>query len=135
MALVSISSTVLKRSGKSRHLHLVSHIKGKSFNLLPLNIMLSVSDSCDPMDCSLPGSSVHGILQARILEWVAISFSRGSSRPKNQTWVSCIAGRYFTNWTTREALKYNISCCSLFVCFCLFSIKTFHQIKEATFYS
>ena len=60
-------------------------------------------DSCDPMDCSLPGSSVHGILQARIPEWVAISFSRGSSRPRNQTRVSCIAGRFFTNWAMREA--------------------------------
>ena len=44
----------------------------------------------NPMDCSPPGSSVHGVLQARILEWVAISFSRGSSQPRNQTWVSCI---------------------------------------------
>ena len=60
-------------------------------------------DSCDPMDCSLPGSSVHGILQARIPEWVAISFSRGSSQPRNQTRVSCIAGRFFTNWAMREA--------------------------------
>ena len=50
---------------------------------------------CDPMDCSPPGSSVHGILQARILEWVAISFSRGSSQPRDQTQVSCIAGRHF----------------------------------------
>ena len=49
-----------------------------------------MSDSCDPMDCSLPDSSVHGILQARILEWVAISFSRGSSRPRDRIWVSCI---------------------------------------------
>ena len=51
---------------------------------------------CNPMDRSLPGSSVHGILQARILEWVAISFSRGSSRPRDQTWASCIAGSFFT---------------------------------------
>ena len=50
---------------------------------------------CNPVDCSLPGSSVHGILQARILEWVTISFSRGSSRPRDQTWVSCIGGRRF----------------------------------------
>ena len=56
-----------------------------------------VSDSCDPMDCSLLGSSVHGILQASVLEWFAISFSRGSSRPKNLTWVSCIAGRFFSD--------------------------------------
>ena len=45
---------------------------------------------CNPMDCGPPGSSVHGILQARILEWVAMSFTRVSSRPRNQIWVSCI---------------------------------------------
>ena len=58
---------------------------------------------CDPMDCSLPGFSVHEILQTRILEWVAIHFSRGSSRARDQTQVSCIAGRFFTSWDTREA--------------------------------
>ena len=57
---------------------------------------------CDPMDCSLLGSSVHGILQLRILEWVAIPFSKGSSQPRDQTQVSCIAGRFFTVWATRE---------------------------------
>ena len=56
------------------------------------------------MDCSLSGSSVHGIFQARVLEWIAISFSRGSSWARNRTWVSCIAGRCFTVWATREAL-------------------------------
>ena len=61
-----------------------------------------MSDSCDHMDCSLPGSSVVEVLQARILEWVAISFSRGSSWPRDQTQVSCAAGRFFTNWATRE---------------------------------
>ena len=59
-------------------------------------------DSCNPMNWSLPGSSVHGILQARILEWVAISFSRWSSWPRNQTQVSCIAGRFLTDWATRK---------------------------------
>ena len=59
---------------------------------------------CDPMDYSLQGSSVHGIFQARVLEWVAISFSRGSSRPRDRTQVSHIAGRHFTVWATREAL-------------------------------
>ena len=58
---------------------------------------------CDPIDCSPPGSSVYGILQARILEWVAISFSRGSSQPRDRTQVSCIAGRCFVLWATREA--------------------------------
>ena len=51
---------------------------------------------CDPMDSSMPGSSVHGISQARILEWVAISFSKGSSQPRDCTQVSCIAGSVFT---------------------------------------
>ena len=51
---------------------------------------------CNPVDCSLPCSSVHGIFQARVLEWVAISFSRGSSQTRDQTWVSCIVGRHFT---------------------------------------
>ena len=54
------------------------------------------------MDCSLPGSLVHEIFQARILELVAISFSRGSSQPRDQTWVSCMAGGVFTIWGTRE---------------------------------
>ena len=88
-----------------------------------------VAQSCltlyDPIDCSLPGTSVHGIFQARVLEWVVISFSRGSSQPRDQTqarileWaafpfrgssqprdqtqVSCIAGRFFVSWATREA--------------------------------
>ena len=56
-----------------------------------------------PWDCNTPGSSVHGIIQARILEWVAIPFSRGSSWPRDRTHVSCITGQYFTEWTTREA--------------------------------
>ena len=58
---------------------------------------------CDPMDCSLPGSFIREIFQARILEWVAISFSRGSSQPWDQTRVSSIAGRLFTLWATRES--------------------------------
>ena len=55
---------------------------------------------CDPTDCSPPGFSVHGILQARILEWIAIPFSRGTSQPRNRTLVSCMAGRFFTVWAT-----------------------------------
>ena len=51
---------------------------------------------CDPMDCNPPGSSVHGISQARILEWVTISFSRGSSQLRDQTHVSCLAGGFLT---------------------------------------
>ena len=62
---------------------------------------------CNPMDCSPPGSSIHGILQARILEWVAIPFSRGSSQPKDQTRVSCISciGRQILyHWATWKSL-------------------------------
>ena len=65
-----------------------------------------VAQSCPtlrPMDSSPPSSSVHGILQAKILEWVAISFSRGSSWPRDRTQVSHIAGRRFNLCTTREA--------------------------------
>ena len=57
--------------------------------------MLSYVRLCDPMDYNTPGSTVHGILQARVLEWVAVSFSRGSSQPRDQTQVSHIIGRFF----------------------------------------
>ena len=63
---------------------------------IDIEVAQSCLTLCDPMDCSLPGSFLHGIFQARVLEWVAISFSRGSSQPSNQTWVSHIAGRHFT---------------------------------------
>ena len=61
-----------------------------------------MSDSLWPMDCGPPGFSVHGILQERILEWVAIPFSRGSSQPRDGTQVSSIAGGFFTIWAPRE---------------------------------
>ena len=68
---------------------------------LPKNISCSVvSNIWNPMDYNPPGSSVHGVLQARTLEWVAVPFFRGSSWPKYQTLVSCIAGRFFTVWVT-----------------------------------
>ena len=59
---------------------------------------------CDPVDCSLSGSSVYGFFQARVLEWIAISFSRGSSQPRDQIRVSCITSRRFTFWATKEVL-------------------------------
>ena len=65
---------------------------------------------CNPLDCSLPGSSGHGILQARILEWVPFPFSRGSSQPRGRTWVSCIAGRLFTTRAATEALLVTSLC-------------------------
>ena len=66
--------------------------------------------------CLSPGSSIQGIFQARILEWVTISFSRGSSQPRDQTQVSHVAGRLFTVWATREALQFSLvaqSCLTL----------------------
>ena len=74
---------------------IVVNLQGKSFQSLEL-LLSCVQLFCDPMDCSPPGSSVHVISQARILEWVAISFSKGFSLPRDQTDISCIAGRFFT---------------------------------------
>ena len=65
---------------------------------------------CNPMDCSPPGFSLHGILQARILEWVAIPFSRGSSRPRDQTQFSCIAGKFFYHLSHQGSPFYDSSC-------------------------
>ena len=70
-----------------------------------------VSDSCELVDCSLPGFSVLGILQARIPEWVDISSSRGSSRPRDQTHIFYIAGGFFTRWAIRE-----VPICGAFNC-------------------
>ena len=70
---------------------------------------------CDPMDCSQPGASVHGIFQASILEWVVMPFSRGCSWPKDWTWVSCIAGRFFNHLSHLGSPKLYLaasgSCC------------------------
>ena len=78
--------------------------KGALWWLQLSNTLILVTQSsptlCDPMDCSPPGSSVSGILQARILEWVAMPFSRGSQH-RDQSWVSWIGGRFFTIWATR----------------------------------
>ena len=65
------------------------------FTLIVL-VAQSCPTLCNPMDCSPPGSSVHEIFQAKILEWVAISFSKGSSELRDRTWVFCTAGRFFT---------------------------------------
>ena len=73
--------------------------------ILPVTLKVKVAQSwptvCDPMDYT-----VHGILQARILEWVAFPFSRGSSQPRDQIQVSYIVGGFFTSWATREAQEY-----------------------------
>ena len=69
-----------------------------------IEVSQSCQTLCDPMDCSLPCSSVHWIFQARVLEWAAISFSRGSSWPRDQTWVSHIVGICLTVRATREGI-------------------------------
>ena len=81
-------------------------------NVCACSVSQSCLTLCDPMNCSPPGSSVHGISQARILEWVAISFSGGSSRSGDRTcisWVSCIGGQILYHWATGEALWHKIS--------------------------
>ena len=77
-----------------------------SLNMKKVKVLVAQScpPLCDPIDCSLLGSSVHGISQTRILEWVAISFSRESSRPRNQTHVSCI-GRLFISEPPGKSLS------------------------------
>ena len=76
------------------------------FSLDDMKVKVLVDQLCltlyDPLDYSPPSSSVHGIVQVRILEWLAIPFSRGSSWPRDRTWVSHIAGRFFTIWATRS---------------------------------
>ena len=85
-------STFFISHNQTMHFELKVKVKVKSLS--------SVRTLCNPVDCSPPGSSIHGILQARILEWTAIPFSRGSSWLRDQTRVSCFAGRFFTIWTT-----------------------------------
>ena len=91
-----------------------------------------MSNSCDPLDCNPPGSSVQGISQARVLEWVAISFSRGVSQPRDWTqfnfywiylipnWI-CIVGRFFTDWATREP-HFIYMCAYAYIYICAFHI-------------
>ena len=104
---VNLSSNFLLMDG------IVFALEKSDKHYLSQVIKVLVSQSCltlcDPMDSSSPGSSVHGILQARILEWVAIPFSRGSSWPRDQTLVSCIPGRFFTIWATRETPRWSKS--------------------------
>ena len=79
------------------------------WSCVPTSYLSEVAQLCltlsDPMDCSLPGSSIHGIFQARILEWVAIPFFKESSQPRDQTQVSCIAGRLQVTLTSEPLGK------------------------------
>ena len=78
--------------------------------LVPLcSVLQSCPTLCSLMDYSLPGSSVHWILQTRRVEWVVIPISRGSSLPRDPTWVSCIAGRFLAVWANRGTQGHNIS--------------------------
>ena len=86
--------------------------------MLVIVVVVLVIQSCptlwDSTNCSPTGSSVHGILQARILEWVAIPFSRGFSWCRDLTWVSCLAGRFFTVWAIGRAKILHLSLLYLF---------------------
>ena len=106
----------LPTRGSNLHLLYLLHWQVDSLPLAPplprawkwkvkVKVAHSCPTLCDPMDCSLPGSSVHGILQARILEWVAFPSSRWSSQPRDGIQVSHTAGGFFTVWATREPNK------------------------------
>ena len=81
----------------------ISHITSLAKWYVIVHLLSCVQLLCNPVDWSSPGSSVHGISQARILEWVAMPFSRASSRPRDQTCVSCIGRQILHCWATREA--------------------------------
>ena len=83
-------------------------VKKSEKNVLVSQLCLAL---CDSMDCSPPSSSVHGIFQARILEWVSIPISRGSSRPRDWMQVSCITGGFFTIWVkfVHYPIKWDVS--------------------------
>ena len=108
----------LPRSLRTHHWELRNHWIRQNFTLaldrispwsyrkLQVVCAQSCPTLCDPMNCSLPGSSIHGILQARILEWVVIAFSRGSSRPRDSTCLTCISrtgSKLLYHWATWEA--------------------------------
>ena len=104
-----LSRLVIAFLPRSKHL-LISWLQSKSTLILCVKLLQLCLTLCDPMDCSPPSFSVHGILQAIILQWVAIPFSRGSSWPRARTRM------FFTVWATREANNFrteeNKICCS-----------------------
>ena len=103
-----VATSFSRVSSQPRNRCQVSHIAGGFFTSICCYCLVAKSCQtlCNPMNCSLPGFSVHGILQARILKWVDISFSRGSSQPRDQTHVSCLTGRFSTTEPSREAPVY-----------------------------
>ena len=106
------------------------------FPFLSLSVCLvtqSCLSLCNPMNCSPPGSSVHGILQARILEWAAISFSRGSFQPRDQTCISCIGRWILCHWATREACLYIYAFHFISFISCVFLNSLFQRWREVLF--
>ena len=102
---VEMNMKITLNTTKNYWISICRYVKYSEVKLLSCVQLLS-----DPMDCSLPGSSVHGILKARVQEWGAIFFSRGSSWPRHWTQVVHTAGRCFTVWATREVyVKYDMS--------------------------
>ena len=103
-----------------------------------------VSDSFDPIDYSLPGSSAHGILQARILEWVAIPFSRGISSTRDRTWVFRIASRFFNKWGQHipweqlslphlDLLLFSDTDCHHGILLCVFIVSSLKKVFQGCF--
>ena len=96
-------------AGNNFLLTFLIHSSFPSLFYVKVKVNQSCATPCDPM-----GSPVHGILQARILEWVAFPFSRGSSQPRDQTQVSHIVGRFFTSWATGKPKNTGVGSLSLF---------------------
>ena len=103
-------NNIVANSRKTLMVHITNKTKQKDKDYsrsINVNVCVGASCSvltlCNPMNCNLPGSSVHGIFKARILEWVVIPFSRGSSLFRDWSWVFGIAGRFLIMWATREA--------------------------------
>ena len=103
----SIITVELDNLGFIKNIAFLKNENQKEIYLSLSEVAQSCPTLCDPVDCILPGSFPDGILQARILEWVAISFSRGSSQPRDQTGVSRIAGRCFNLWATSSVISKN----------------------------
>ena len=98
--------------------------------IVSVKVTQSCLTLCDPMDCT-----VHGILQARILEWVDLPFSRGSSQPRDRTQVSCTAGRFFTIWATREWCEVISNCGFGFQFFMYLLVICMSSLKKCLFKS
>ena len=111
----------------SLHVKLLSFSKSIQVVYSGFKVKVKVAQSCQTL-CNPMDYKVHGILQVRILEWVAFPFSRGSSQPRDRTWVSCIAGGFFTNWGIRETLWFENS----WQIQCLYSISLFVFLRRVS---